>query len=88
MPTFPVDRETLRNAEPRRWLLLYSRRAFSYFQIADFVKLDSFKARISNRQRITGYGIACLELMLCLSACSDADQELSDFSSDSTLNSQ
>ena len=88
MPAFPINRERLRNAEPRRWLHVYSLRAFSYFQIADLMKLDGFERRISNRQRITGYCITRLELMLCLCTCSDADQKLSDFSSHSALYSQ
>ena len=88
MTAFPINREALRNAAPWGRLHLCSLRTFSYFQIAHLIKLDGFQARIGNRQRITGYGITCLELMLGLSARSDTYQKLSDFSSDIALNSQ
>jgi hypothetical protein len=89
MTAFTINRKSLRNAEPWGWWLhLCSTRTFSYFQIANLIKLNGFQTRIGNGQRTTGYGITNLELMLGLSTRSDTDQELSDFSSNVALNSQ
>jgi hypothetical protein len=87
MPAFPIHRESLRNAEPWGRLHLCSTRTSGYSQIADLIKLNGFQTKVGNRQRITGYGITCLELMLGLSTGSDTDQKLSDFSSYVALNS-
>jgi hypothetical protein len=88
MAALTVNGKRRWNTEPRGWLHLCSTRTFSYFQIADLIKLNGFQTRIGNRQRITGYCITCLELMLGLSPRSDTDQKLSNFSSNIALNSQ
>ena len=54
----------------------------SDFQIADLIEFNRLKPRISNRQRITGHGVPCPEMVFGVSALPYAEKKFSGFSPD------
>ncbi len=82
MTAFPIDRKRRWNAAPwgRRRLIINGTE--SDFQIADLIEFNRLKPRISNRQRITGHGVTCPEMVFGVSALPHAKEKFSGLGSD------
>src|SRR5499425_2851864 len=74
---FAVDRKRRWNTTPRRRCLFHNL-AYSIFQIADLVELNSLQTRIGNRECFAGDGITHLELVFGVRAFPHANEKFSD----------
>jgi hypothetical protein len=82
MTAVPVDRKRRWNTAPRGRLCVSLNFLSSDFQIADLIILNGFKTWIGNRQRIPGYGVTGLEMVLSVGAFPYADKKFSGLTSD------
>ena len=82
MTSFAVDRKRGWNTVPWGRLRFFLNIPRTDFQIANLIKLNGLKARIGNRQRITGYRVPDLEMVFGVSAFAHTDEKLSGFTSD------
>lgn len=85
MAALPVHQKRRCNTLPRGRLRLscsFLSSAFSDFQVANLIKFNRLKTRLSNRQRIPGYRITDPELVFGVSTFPYAEQKFSGLISD------
>jgi hypothetical protein len=82
MTAFAIDGKRRWNRPPRRRCLFRNLRP-NGFQAADLIKLNRLKTWIGNRQRFTGNGVTCLELVFRMGAFPYANKKFSRLASDS-----
>ena len=73
MTPFAVNRQRRWNTAPRGRLCFLPNPACRDLQIANFIKFNCLKTRISKWQRIPGYGVTRLEMVFGMSAFPHAD---------------